>query len=188
MEVWLHANRRVLMLALVPVVAIAVVGALLVATSGGGFARIAGWGLAAVGAVLAIGLANQLRQPRIAFRDGEVLFNLRAGAPVAVPVGVVEAFFLGQGPANLPPVSGKPAEAVNLVARLSQKAPEWAKVAVKPALGNWCESYVTIRGMWCEPLNGEVIRRLNRRLRDFHDEQKHDQQTNTPESPEAKLA
>jgi hypothetical protein len=98
-----------------------------------------------------------------------VFFNLRAGSPIAVPAGVVEAFFLGQGPANLPNVGGKPAETVNLVARLSQKAPEWAKVAVKPALGNWCEGYVTIRGTWCEPLNGEVIRRLNRRLRELRE-------------------
>jgi hypothetical protein len=37
---------------------------------------------------------------------------------------------------------------------------------VKPALGAWCDSYVTIRGTWCEPLNGELIRRLNRRLRE----------------------
>jgi hypothetical protein len=88
---------------------------------------------------------------------------------VSVPVEIVEAFFLGQGPAHLPPVDGKPAESVNLIARLSQKAPEWAKVRVKPALGQWCEGYVTIRGTWCEPLDGEVIRRLNRRLRELHE-------------------
>jgi hypothetical protein len=58
---------------------------------------------------------------------------------------------------------------VNLVARLSQKAPEWEKVDVKPAIGRWCEGYVTIRGMWCEPLNGEVVRRLNRRLREIRE-------------------
>jgi hypothetical protein len=69
----------------------------------------------------------------------------------------------------LPNIAGKPAETVNLVARISQKAPQWAKVDVKPALGNWCEGYVTIRGTWCEPLDGEVIRRLNRRLREIRE-------------------
>jgi hypothetical protein len=98
-----------------------------------------------------------------------VLFNLRAGKPAAVPVEIVEAFFLGQGPAHVPPIDGKSAESVNLIARLSQKAPQWAKVPVKPALGQWCEGYVTIRGTWCEPLDGEVIRRLNRRLRQLHE-------------------
>lgn len=168
MEVWLHGNRRVLLMALVPALGLAVVGAALLGNSSG-VVRWLAWGMIAAGVVLVLGLVGQLRRPRIAFRDGVVLFHLRAGVPVAVPVEVVEAFFLGQGSANLPNVGGKPAETVNLVARLSQKAPEWAKVAVKPALGNWCEGYVTIRGTWCEPLDGEVIRRLNRRLREIHD-------------------
>jgi hypothetical protein len=168
-EVWLHANRRVLMLALVPALGIEVVGVLLLTAADSPVLRGLAWGLVALGAVLVIGLANQLRRPRIAFQDGHVLFNLRAAAPIAVPAEVVEAFFLGQGPAHLSPVGGQPAETVNLIARLSQKSPEWARMDVKPALGNWCEGYVTIRGAWCEPLGGEVIRRLNRRLREVHD-------------------
>jgi hypothetical protein len=129
--------------------------------------RLAGAGMAVVGVALVVGLVNQLRRPRIAYRDGKVLFYLRAGEPVAVPAAVVEAFFLGQGPAHLPrAAAGQNAETVNLIARLSQKSPEWAHVAVKPALGRWCEGYATIRGTWCEPLNGEVIRRLNHRLRE----------------------
>jgi hypothetical protein len=167
-EVWLHANRRVLLFALVPALALTIVGALLTRASAGVAARGIGWGLLLFGVVLIVGLINQVRRPRVAFRDGDVLFHLRSGAPVAVPAEVVEAFFLGQGPANLPAV-GNPTEAVNLVARISQKAPEWEKVDVKPAIGRWCEGYVTIRGMWCEPLNGEVVRRLNRRLREIRE-------------------
>ena len=164
-------------MALVPTALLALVGALLAVNAESTAMRAVGWALAAIGVFLALGLVNQWRQPRIAFRNGEVLFNLRAGAPVAVPVEVVEAFFLGQGPADLPAVGGKPAETVNLVARLSQKAPEWAKVEVKPALGRWCEGYVTIRGTWCEPLTGEVIRRLNRRLRELHEAQRENART-----------
>jgi hypothetical protein len=37
---------------------------------------------------------------------------------------------------------------------------------VKPAFGNWSEGYVTVRGTWCEPLDSEVVRRLNRRLKE----------------------
>jgi hypothetical protein len=171
-EVWLRANRRVLAFALIPTGLLAVVGLLLGMTAEGKAARLVGWGLTIIGIVLVLGLFNQLRRPRIAFRDGKVLFNLRSGAPVAVPVEVVEAFFLGQGPARIPAIEGRSAETINLVGRLSQKAPEWAKVEVKPALGRWCEGYVTIRGTWCEPLNGEVIRRLNRRLRELHQAQR----------------
>jgi hypothetical protein len=168
-EVWLQPNRRVLLWAMVPTTALAIVGGVLVARSSGLIMQIVGGALAAIGVTMGLGLLNQLRQPRIAFCNGKVLFKLRSGPPVGVPEQFVEAFFLGQGPANLPAVGGKPAETVNLVARISQKAPDWAKVEVKPALGNWCEGYVTIRGAWCEPLNGEVIRRLNRRLRELRE-------------------
>jgi hypothetical protein len=166
-EVWLQPNRRVLALACVPAAALIAVGGLLEAVVDHAALRIAGWALAALGVALVIGLAGQLRRPRIAYRDGEVLFNLRAGAPVAVPAEVVEAFFLGQGPAHLPPTFDRDAETVNLVARLSQKAPEWMHVPVKPALGHWCEGYVTLRGAWCEPLTQDLIRRLNARLREL---------------------
>jgi hypothetical protein len=58
---------------------------------------------------------------------------------------------------------------VNLVARLSQRHTEWATQKVQPSLGKWDEGYVTIRGTWCEPLNGELIRWLNRRLKEVKD-------------------
>src|SRR5206468_1604639 len=108
-------------------------------------------------------LLNQFRRPRVAYRDGRLQFYVRSGPPIAVPVDVVEAFFLGQGPAHLPVMSKQP-QTVNLVARLSQRHTEWARQEVKPALGNWCDGYVTIRGAWCEPLGNEVVRKLNRRL------------------------
>jgi hypothetical protein len=168
-EVWLRANRRVLLLSMIPASAVGFLGFMLLGKTKGVLGRGVAWAFIAAGVFLILGLINQLRRPRIAYKDGFVLFNLRARAPVSVPVEVVEAFFLGQGPADLPPVDGKQPETVNLIARLSQKAPEWARVSVKPALGQWCESYVTIRGAWCEPLNGEVIRRLNRRLRELHE-------------------
>jgi hypothetical protein len=168
-EIWLQSNRRALAMALVPAASIAVVGLLVLITVESTPLQILGWGLVILGAALALGLINQLRRPRIGFREGEVLFFLRAGAPVAVPLEVVEAFFLGQGPAYLPLSKSSGAETVNLVARLSQKSPEWAHVPVKEALGHWCEGYVTIRGTWCEPLSGELIRRLNHRLRVLHE-------------------
>jgi hypothetical protein len=168
-EVWLRPNRRVLLMALVPAAVFAGAGYAISVIGGHAAWHWLGWAQVAVGLTLALGLLGQIRRPRIAYRDGEVLFNLRAGLPVATPVEVVEAFFLGQGPAHLPAVGGQQPESVNLVARLSQKAPEWSHVDVKPALGRWCDGYVTIRGTWCEPLTGDVIRRLNRRLRELRE-------------------
>jgi hypothetical protein len=120
-------------------------------------------GIATVGTLL-----YQLRRPRIAFADGHVLFYLRGGPPVGVPVDVVESFFAGQGPAHLPAVSNQP-QTVNLIARLAQRRTEWAQQDVKLALGKWAEGYVTIRGSWCEPIDTETIRRLNRRLKEVKD-------------------
>jgi hypothetical protein len=122
--------------------------------------------LLAVGGSLATLLLWQFIRPRIAYRDEKVLFYLRAAHPIGVPVEFVEAFFLGQGPTKLPGAVGSE-QTVNLVARLSQRQTEWAELPVSPVLGNWSEGYITIRGTWCEPLNNEVIRRLNRRLKEL---------------------
>lgn len=166
-EVWLQTNRRALTMGLVPTLALAGVGVAVLGLSEARSLAALGWALIAVGTLLTLGILRQFRQPRITYRDGDVLFHLRAGQPVAVPREVVEAFFLGQGPSYLPEMRGRRLETVNLVARLSQKAPQWMHVRVKPALGHWCDGYVTIRGTWCEPLTGDVIRRLNARLREL---------------------
>ena len=164
MEVWLRPNRRILLVSLVPVAGI---GATSLAISTVTQSPPMKWGaiaLLALSAVMALVLARQLLRPRIAYRDGQVLFYLGPSSPIAVPVEVVEAFFLGQGPANLPGYDSEQTESVNMIARLSQKYPEWSQREVKRALGNWCDGYVTIRGTWCETLNEQTVRRLNRRL------------------------
>jgi hypothetical protein len=162
----------VLAISMIPAAAMVGVGLLLQSGATAWWTRAAAWMFVVLGGVLMIGLITQWRRPRIAYRDGQVLFHLRAGRPIAVPVQVVEAFFAGQGPSHLPVVAGKASKTVNLVARLSQKAPEWAHKDVKEALARWCDGYVSIRGTWCEPLDGELIRRLNHRLREIHLEQK----------------
>ena len=127
------------------------------------------WTLIVIGLVLTWTLLSEVRKPRIAYGEDQLFFYLKAGAPIAVPVKVVEAFFLGQGPAHVPGLDEDRTESVNLVARLSQRHPEWAQRDVKRALGHWCDGYITIRGTWCEPLTVEVIRRLNRRLHEINE-------------------
>jgi hypothetical protein len=167
-ETWLRPNRRALWFGTVPPALLFLMGAWL---GFGAEQPVAHWRLwfggamMLIGGTLAAGLAGQMRRPRIAYRDGQVLFFLRSSAPIAVPVEHVEAFFLGQGPLVLPGAAQEGAT-VNLVARISQRAPDWSHQEVKPALGRWCDGYVTIRGTWCEPLNSELVRRLNHRLRE----------------------
>jgi hypothetical protein len=168
-ETWLKPNRRAIAIACVPPLVLAAVGLWIMfsaAESQRHVWRGVGACLMLAAVALIAMLIRQLRRPRIAYRDGHVLFYLRFGRPLAVPAHFVEAFFLGQGPANLPGSAVTRAESVNLVARLSQRQTEWAQQVVKPALGQWCDGYVTIRGTWCEPLGAGVIRRLNRRLKE----------------------
>jgi hypothetical protein len=166
-EIWLRPNRRAIGFATVPPLLVGALGAWLAVGPGtGGWTQWVGGALFLVAIVTIAMLLVQLARPRIAYRDGHVLFYLRAGWPIAVPARTVEAFFLGQGPAGLPANIPQHAEAVNLVARLSQRETDWARRDVKPALGGWCNGYVTIRGTWCEPLNHELVRQLNRRLKE----------------------
>lgn len=173
-EAWVKTNRRALAFgALVPAIVALLGGCLAFGAHDGGAPWLHWLGVAIlVGATaFALAIVAQLRQPRVAFAHGEVLFYLRSGAPIAVPVAIVEAFFLGQGPLMLPGNAGREEATVNLVARLSQRATDWNERDVKPALGRWHEGYVTIRGTWCERLDGDLIRRLNRRLREVTEEQ-----------------
>jgi hypothetical protein len=171
-EIWLRPNVRAVLFACVPPAVCAAVGAWLAISATSGNQK----HLSYIGtSVFVAGLATiafllwQLRRPRVAYTGGHVLFYLRAGRPIAVPVAHVEAFFLGQGPTRFPGNLGKQ-EAVNLVARLARRASEWTHQEVKPSLGSWCDGYVTIRGTWCEPLGTDVVRRLNRRLKEVQTE------------------
>jgi hypothetical protein len=171
-ETWLRPNRRAVLLGCVPPLILAMIGvwvALPGSDSPGGLLLWLGFALILISLGMIGLLVAQLRRPRIAFRDGNVLFYVRSGPPIGVPAQYVEAFFLGQGPAHLPGVSKQP-ETVNLVARISQRQTEWSRQEVKQALGNWCDGYVTIRGAWCEPLGTELVRKLNRRLKEVKDD------------------
>ena len=175
LENWLHPNRRALGFACVPPLGIAAIGFCLALWPID--VRMSAWNwLGIVIVVLALATIASLvrltmRSP-IAYRDGHVLFNLRSGPPIAVPVDIVEAFFVGQGPANLPGDLKGQERTINLIARLSQRATEWAARDVKPAFGTWADGYVTVRGTWCEPLNSDVVRRINRRLHEVKSEAK----------------
>ncbi len=167
-EPWLFPNRRFLKFGLVPPALLGAIGVVLILQW---FRAAFPWWVACLGGTMAVvgvavvaGLLLELRRPRIGYCEGAVFFFLRGGPPIATPLEVVEAFFLGQGPVHLPGSAMAGAETVNLIARLAEKATEWQKVDVKPVLGHWCDGYVTIRGTHCEPLGEDLIRQLNHKL------------------------
>lgn len=180
-EIWLRTNRRILWAgALIP-------GILFVLCAGWmWFARegIFFW----VGVVIAAGfLALSLvavwltRRPRLAYLHGELIVYLGGWRPIHVPIDVVECFFLGQGATGLPKAAVGDDESrvatKTIVVRLAEAAHEWKHRAVRPSLGLWCENYITILGTWCEPISGEVVMRLNRRLIEVQRERRDARQT-----------
>jgi hypothetical protein len=168
-EIWLHTNRRVIVFALIwPAAGLALGLLLATALASMPWIRWLGVGLAAVSAWFAILFVWQLRQPRIARRGDELLFYLRTGAPLRVPLAVVEGFLLGQGPSYLRADKPAASQVATVVVRLADRATDFAHRDVKPALGSWCNHYVTIRGTWCEPLSVALVTRLNTRLADAH--------------------
>jgi hypothetical protein len=170
-ETWLRPNRRAIWFGCLPPLLAIVLGLWMALRSSDQNAVLWRWlgaALIATGIGIIVMLLRQLNRPRIAYQNGQVLFYLRSGAPIAVPAKVVEAFFLGQGPVVLPAHIQNKHNTVNLVARLSPREAEWAQREVKPFLGHWCDGYVTVRGTWSEPLDGNVIRRLNKRLKEVH--------------------
>ncbi len=165
-EVWVRANRRPLVWGMAPPALMVVAGVvlLLLAREGSWWPRTLGIFLIALGVLLALGLAWMLLRPRLARRGRELLVYLRLGAPVRVPLEIVEGFLLGRAAAFLPSQSRSTAETAALVVRLAERAPEWSQIETHPALGRWCDGYITIRGTWCEPLSLALVNRLNARL------------------------
>ena len=165
-EVWLKSNRRALAFGMVLPLALLLTGLAmsgLAVPVGTAWVRAAGWCLA-IASLLPLGLLlRELRRPRLAYADGELLVYLRPGAPYRVPLDVVECFLLGQGPTMLPGRE-REAETVNVIVRLAERAEQWSFREIKPVLGNWCGSSITLRGTWCEPLDLATVNRLNARL------------------------
>jgi len=175
-EVWLRNNRRALLVGMILPGLWLAIGLAALATS---LASGQAWWVTAMAAIVSLlpmwllaGLVLALSRPRLAYEEGELLVYVDAYRPTRVPIEIVEVFFLGQGPSELPKLAGREPETQNVVVRLAESAADWKRREVRPALGQWCEGYITLRGAWCEPITREVMQRLNRRLAEVHRERK----------------
>jgi len=167
-EIWLRTNVRAVLLGTILPLIVGAVGLVLCLGVPGRepatWMRFLGIGLILFAVITIALLLLQLRQPRLAYLDGSLLVWLRSGPPIRVPVGAIECFWLGHAASLLPGKRNQRTETQTIVVRIADKAVEWRQQEVKPQLGSWCDGYVTIRGTWCEPLNIDVVNRLNRRL------------------------
>ena len=169
-ECWLKTNRRALLMGTFLPICLSIVGFLLLAwrwpewTALTTIARAFGGLLTIFGTTMTGLLIAGMFRPRVAYESGHLLVYLRDSRPIRVPLEIVEVFFRGQGPSNLGQGAIKEAEISNIVIRIAEKADEWQKVDVKPALGHWCEGYITLNGAWCERIDREALEHLNSRL------------------------
>src|SRR4029079_16259564 len=100
-ETWLKPNSRVLQLGLLLPAFVLAVGLVLLALEWRGRVpppiKVVGIILMVIGALGVVAIIRELRRPRLAYENGEVLVYLRPGAPIRVPVEIVECFLIGQG-------------------------------------------------------------------------------------------
>lgn len=175
-EPWLLTNRRALLLGMVVPVVLGTLagGALLwsVMTSQPWWLQLVLLVVVVVPVWMLGELLYALTRPRLAYEDGQLLVYLEPARATRVPIEIVEVFFLGQGPGSLPTIGGREPETQNVIVRLAESATEWKHRDVRPAIGQWCESYITIRGSWCEPITPGLMRRLNQRLAEIQRERK----------------
>ncbi|MGC3968355.1 MAG: hypothetical protein QM775_13570 [Pirellulales bacterium] len=166
-EVWLQANRRLTWLPVAGALLLAAVFALiLINTEFRSPLHIFAASAAPACMGLSLWLLYVARRPRLAFDGRSLLMRIRNGSPIAVPIELVEAFLIGKGPAYLSGKDDYKTETQTLIVRISERAPEFEKLETNLRLAAWCGHYVTIRGTFTEPLDLDVVNRLNRRLYD----------------------
>src|SRR5262249_21616093 len=141
-DVWLHTNRRALLWSMLPPALLALLGAALVAgyLRAGIAERFAGGGLTFAGAAAPAALLWQSRRPRLAVAGGHLLVYLRRGAPVRVPLEVIECFLLGQATSQLP-AAGRKLKTATVLIRLCPREPQWVRGEVDPRFGEWRDSH-----------------------------------------------
>src|SRR2546428_11597046 len=82
-------------------------------------------------------LLYALTRPRLGYEAGELVVFFEPTRATRVPIEIVEVFFLGQGPSELPKLKGRKPETQNVVIRLAESAGGWKHRGVRPALGEW---------------------------------------------------
>ena len=108
-------------------------------------------------------------RPRLALTKNELIVNARSlGRPIQVPLAAVEVFFIGQGAVRgLEPGQPKDYEgavAANVIVRMADAATDWQQHETQLWLAVWRDGYITIRGLWCEDINQELLKSMNKKL------------------------
>jgi hypothetical protein len=163
--IWLRGNRRLRAAALLASVCVAL----------GGLTFLAGipvpfWGRVVGASVLGMALWSFLRlawfvgAPRIRCDGRSLLVNLGEIRPCAIPLEAVECFFRGTGPTLLSSQGAASVRVGTIIIRIADRARQWHQRPVLRWLGSWSGGYVSLSGLWSEPITPQLLADLNRRL------------------------
>lgn len=160
---WLRGNARPGVVALVAGLAASSLVAIALRPWAGPAWRV---GPVALPAVVGAALLAAAARPRLRRAGERLLVGLSPLRSHAVPLDVVECFFLGS---RLEPprvtdgtVGGERVR--TLVMRIAERAHPYAARHTFAPWGRWEEGSVTFDGRWCEPLSVDLVRMLNRAL------------------------
>ena len=165
-KILLRSNRRFGTLGLLFVLTLSVVVGLVALFGGQVSLQITA--LAVLTGLMFVGwqLWQFVRTPRVLIEGDELLLYVGSlRAPFRVPLRVVEVFFMGQGAVS-GEEPGHPRDyqghvAANVVVRLAESAPEWHCRRVNEWLAVWDDGYVTLRGLWCENIDQDLLKSMN---------------------------
>lgn len=125
--------------------------------------RIALAGFGSVALLTGAAVAALTLRPRLRQEGNRLRFQVRWLGAEEAPLEAIEGFLLGTG--ELPiSVGGKPVEAATLVVKLADAELDLADRPTNRMLAQWCDHYVRVRGVFCEPLNLRLVEGLNARL------------------------
>ena len=182
-ELWLKPNRRALLLGMIlPLVLSALAGYTIWRAREILWLQVVGAAVLGGGIMVVCLLLRSCLQPRIAYRKGELLLYFSMGRPIALPIHIVECFFLGTATTPIARSGKSDTKVSTLVIRLSESAGQWNQRELKRSIGNWKDGYITILGLWCERLNPGKVNQLNARLAEVQrtDKQHHNPSTKKP--------
>jgi hypothetical protein len=159
-ETWLRTNRRILYLGMIfPGLAI-FIGLLLMWLKAALPWTVA---LVGLGILMASLIAWQLSVPRLAYSSEELLVYLRIGPPFRLPVEFAECFFVSSGAGHVS-ISRGDLPIRNLVMRIAERATDYQHFAGNMPFGSWSDGYISFYGAWCEPIDLELVQKLNFKL------------------------
>ncbi len=113
------------------------------------------------GIILCGSLLHILGRARMRLRGDNLQLALNWVQSTRIPLDVVECIFAGETKGAWAISPKIPYRTRSLVIRLAETARPWSSGPVVKTFATWSDGYITLHGLWCEPLDRDLILQLN---------------------------